>query len=197
MAFRAEWTRAAPSRASLNSTSVHGRHRTSQSPLVGLNVLLVEDHEDSREALSRLISARGGKVFPAENGQRALSIASVTPPDLVLCDLTMPVMDGYEFVREFRMRDNGRHTPVLALSALAEESASSEAARAGFDGYVSKPIDLVVLEAAIAAIRAEVVQATEQAAAAIERADAAFDRAVAANEDARARIDRAKKRIDK
>ncbi|HET6899949.1 MAG TPA: response regulator [Vicinamibacteria bacterium] len=167
------------------------------SVLTGLNVLVIEDHDDSREALSRYISGRGANVFAAENGRRALRIASVNPLDLVLCDLTMPVMDGYQFVREFRARECGRHIPVFAVSALPEESASLDAVRAGFDGYVSKPIDLRALEARIAVVRAEVARAAERATAALDRAEVALNRSVAAHEEVIARMLRTKKRIEK
>jgi CheY-like chemotaxis protein len=165
--------------------------------LSGLNVLVVEDHEDSREALSRFISARGAQVFAAENGQCALGIACATAPDIILCDLTMPVMDGYQFVREFRARDHGRHIPVLALSALSAESALADADRAGFDGYLSKPLDLAVLVARIVGIRAEVRRAAAVARDARAHADAARDRALVANEDVVARMLRARSRLGK
>jgi two-component system cell cycle response regulator DivK len=165
--------------------------------LTGLKVLLVEDHDDSREALSQFISARGAHVFAAENGQRALSIASATAPDVVLCDLTMPVMDGYEFVRRFRARAECRHIPVVAVSALPAESASLDAVRAGFDGYVSKPIDLLLLEAQIADVRSQVAKAAERADTARGRAEAAFRRAMEKRKDVVARMLRAKTRLKK
>ena len=171
--------------------------RTPPSVFTDLNVLVVEDHEDSREALSRLISVQGGKVFPAENGRRALSIVSAIVPDIVLCDLSMPIMDGYQFVGEFRALDNCRHIPVIAISALPAESASLDAARAGFDAYISKPIDLEELAARVAAIRSEAARAAERAAAALAGTEAAFGRAIEASEDAATRMLRAKTRIEK
>jgi two-component system, cell cycle response regulator DivK len=187
----------AQSRASLNRGRWPRGANTSQSALTGLNVLVVEDHDDSREALSRFISARGANVFAAEHGARALHLASVNRPDIVLCDLTMPVMDGYEFVRAFRARDGCQHIPVLAISALPPESARLDAARAGFDGYLPKPVDLLVLEARMVAVRSLVASAKDRLSEARERAEAASHRALAATEDVAARMLRAKNRTEK
>jgi CheY-like chemotaxis protein len=109
----------------------------------------------------------------------------------------MPVMDGYQFVREFRSRDGGARIPVFALSALPPDQAALDAGRAGFDGFVPKPIDLDGLQRQLAAIRAEVIAASERATAALARAEQAHDRALAASEKVADRVRRAKKRIRK
>ena len=109
-------------------------------------VLLVEDAPDSREAMREVLEQFGAQVVPATNGQDALEKLNGTAPapHLVLCDLRMPVMDGYEFVRRLRADPLRAELPVVAVSGFGEES--RRASRdAGFDAYLAKPVDASTL----------------------------------------------------
>ena len=82
-------------------------------------VLVVEDSRDTRESLRALLSLLGVRVSVARDGREALGMIGEVHPDLVLCNLRMPFMDGYEFIDELNRTTSIRHPPVLAVSALA------------------------------------------------------------------------------
>ena len=86
------------------------------SALAGLVVLVVEDSQDSRESLRESAELLGARVSVAGDGREALAMIGEVDPDLVLCDLRMPHMDGYEFIDEFSRAKSIRHPPVLAMS---------------------------------------------------------------------------------
>jgi diguanylate cyclase len=121
----------------------------SASALAGLSLLIVEDSEDSREALRAVLHQLGAQVLLAGNGREALELVAEKAPDLVLCDLRMPVMDGFEFVRELH-RGPGS-PPVVAISGLASEADRERTRDAGFEAHIKKPFDEVTVAAAITA----------------------------------------------
>lgn len=108
-------------------------------------ILIAEDHLDSRDALRALLEAFGYAVLVAANGKEAVEAAVRTSPDLILMDIMMPVMDGFEATRQLRRLAKTVGTPIIAVTAM--EGADELALQAGADDYVRKPIDIRVLVA--------------------------------------------------
>ncbi|MCG5539339.1 PAS domain-containing protein [Halorhodospira sp. 9622] len=115
--------------------------------LRGHRLLLVEDNEINREVATELLEKTGATVETAENGTVAVETVRANPPDLVLMDLQMPVMDGYEAMRV--LREEGYDRPILALSAAVMDEDRQRAAQAGADGHLGKPIESPDLYAAL------------------------------------------------
>jgi diguanylate cyclase len=126
-----------------------GAGQLSASALAGLALLIVEDSQDSREALRAVLQQLGAEVLVAGDGREALEIVAERTPDLVLCDLRMPVMDGFEFVRELHRAPVS--PPVVAISGLASEADRERTREAGFEAHIKKPFDEATVAAAIAA----------------------------------------------
>jgi len=120
--------------------------------LAGLSILVVEDSEDARDALSMLLQLLGATVATAHDGRNALDILQGTAPDLVLCDLRMPRMDGYEFIHELLRRPSTAHLPVVAMSGLASEADRRRTLEAGFRAHIAKPFDKATLVAAVSSV---------------------------------------------
>jgi signal transduction histidine kinase/CheY-like chemotaxis protein len=116
--------------------------------LDGLCILVVEDMEDSREATRLMLEHLGAKVVTANDGVEGLA-AMGRHVDLVVCDIRMPRMDGYEFLHAVRHVDGHTHTPVIAISSLANSPDHQRIKAAGFAGYVDKPYDAARLLAGI------------------------------------------------
>jgi CheY-like chemotaxis protein len=104
-------------------------------------VLLVEDNEVNWEMLSRRLVRRGYEVQLATDGQAAVEMAKRVRPDLVLMDMSLPVMDGWEATRRIKADPDVRHIPVIALTAHAMASDREAALAAGCDDYDTKPIE--------------------------------------------------------
>ncbi len=115
-------------------------------------VLLVEDNEMNRDMLSRRLEKRGMKVICATDGAEALRIASDSRPDVVLLDLNLPVLDGWEVTRRLKGDPLTASIPVLALTAYGTPSERRRALEAGCDEYETKPIDLPRLLAKMEAL---------------------------------------------
>jgi putative two-component system response regulator len=117
-------------------------------------LLIVEDNEINLQIMQSQLIASGYRVDTAVNGQEALQLIRNAPYDLVLSDLEMPQMNGYELVAEIRRLDRrqGRHTPVLAITASDFDLTEERAGRLGFDGYMLKPLDVALLEKKLADI---------------------------------------------
>ena len=105
-------------------------------------ILLVEDNELNRDMLSRRLNRRGFEVLIAEDGERALALASEQMPDLVLMDMSLPVVDGWEATRRLKADPATAALPIIALTAHAMASDRERALEAGCDDYDSKPVDL-------------------------------------------------------
>lgn len=104
-------------------------------------ILVVEDNEDTREILLYRLKSMGNyEVFLACNGKEALEIATQSRPDLIIMDLKMPVMDGWEATRALRQTNWGKDLPVIALTAQAMEKDEEKALNAGCTDYIAKPI---------------------------------------------------------
>jgi two-component system cell cycle response regulator len=104
-------------------------------------ILVAEDDPDNLELITYLLKAFGHETLEAHDGAQALELAQREPPDLVLMDIQMPVMDGYEAVRHLQSDRVCEGTPILAITALAMVGDRDKILQAGFDGYISKPID--------------------------------------------------------
>lgn len=111
-------------------------------------ILVVEDNEDTREILLYRLKSMGDyEVLLAANGKEALEMATKTKPDLIIMDLKMPVMDGWEATKALRQTDWGKDLPVIALTAQAMERDEEKALSAGCDDYIAKPImDYTILK---------------------------------------------------
>ena len=105
-----------------------------------LRILLVEDNEPGRDMLSRRLRRRGYTVFVAADGQEALDVARQEQPDLILMDMSLPVMDGWTAVRALRGDPAIARIPVIALTAHAMAGDRERALDAGCDDHESKPI---------------------------------------------------------
>jgi two-component system cell cycle response regulator DivK len=115
-------------------------------------LLLVEDNEMNRDMLSRRLQRRGYEVVLAVDGQEGLALAQSEAPDLILMDMSLPVMDGWEATRQLKAASETMSIPVLALTAHAMSGDREKAIEAGCDDYDAKPIDLPRLLAKIEAL---------------------------------------------
>ena len=117
-------------------------------------ILLVEDNEMNRDMLSRRLSRKGYEVSIAIDGQQGLSMALRGEYHLVLLDMSLPELDGWEVVRRIRSDPRGSDLPVIALTAHAMAGDREKALQAGCDDYDSKPVDFPRLVARIEALLA-------------------------------------------
>lgn len=113
-------------------------------------VLLVEDTEDNRFMMRRLLEMSGYGVIEATNGEEAVRLAESERPALILMDLSLPVIDGLAATRAIRKLDGFKETPIVAVSAHDTSDFQSEALAAGCNSYITKPIDFSHLETLIA-----------------------------------------------
>jgi two-component system CheB/CheR fusion protein len=112
-----------------------------------LRVLLVEDSEDACKALSMLLKMSGYEAQTATSGQKALEVARTFTPDIVLLDIGLPDMDGYELLQQLRRLDCLRNTTFIALSGRGEPEDQERSRQAGFLHHLVKPVEYASLEA--------------------------------------------------
>jgi CheY-like chemotaxis protein len=105
-------------------------------------ILLIEDNEMNRDMLSRRLMRRGFDVLVAEDGAAGVDLAQAQRPDLILMDMSLPVMDGWEATRKLKAADVTGAIPVIALTAHAMAGDEEKALAAGCDAYETKPVDL-------------------------------------------------------
>ena len=105
-------------------------------------VLLVEDNEMNRDILSRRLSRRGYVVVFAMDGQQGVEMARSEKPDIILMDMSLPMMDGWEATRRIKSDDAMRNAPVIGLTAHAMSGDREKALKAGCDDYDTKPVEL-------------------------------------------------------
>lgn len=105
-------------------------------------IVLVEDNEDNRDMLSRRLQRKGFEVLIAGNGEEALGLVQKEKPDLVLMDISLPVMDGFEATRRLKGSDETKQIPIIALTAHAMSGDREKAIEAGCDDYDTKPVEL-------------------------------------------------------
>ena len=115
-------------------------------------ILIVEDNEMNRDMLSRRLTRKGFDVVTATDGEHALSVAVAEQPDLVLMDLSLPNMDGWEATRVLKAHDDTRTIPVIALTAHVMPGDRETALEAGCDDFATKPIDVPALIAKMQAL---------------------------------------------
>jgi two-component system cell cycle response regulator DivK len=110
-------------------------------------ILVVDDYQDAREMYAEYLQFSGFRVAEARNGNEAVAQAFALRPDLILMDLSLPGMDGWEATKVLKADDRTKHIPVVALTGHALAGASEGARKAGCDSFVTKPClpdDLVV-----------------------------------------------------
>jgi CheY-like chemotaxis protein len=112
-------------------------------------ILLVEDNEMNRDMLSRRLVRGGYEVIIAEDGARAVAMAMSDKPDLILMDMSLPVIDGWEATRRIKATPELRKIPIIALTAHAMATDRDKALEAGCDDYDTKPIELQRLQGKI------------------------------------------------
>jgi len=117
-----------------------------------LKLLLVEDFEDTRLFMRLELEELGFIVFEAENGQVAVDTAAREHPDVILMDLTLPLMDGFTATKLIRQNDELKNVPIIAVTAHQEDDFRSDAKASGFDAYVTKPIDIPWLKELISGL---------------------------------------------
>lgn len=109
-------------------------------------ILIAEDNVVNRELVREMLEAWGFRVLEALDGQQALQTIKAERPDLVLMDIQMPALDGFGVLRKIRSETELAAIPVLALTAYAMRGDSEKALSAGFNAYVTKPIDMALLK---------------------------------------------------
>lgn len=105
-------------------------------------ILLVEDNEMNRDMLSRRLQKRGYEIVMALDGAQGVELAQTAAPDLILMDMSLPVMDGWEATRRIKANPDTHKIPIIALTAHAMSDDRAKAMEAGCDEYDTKPIDL-------------------------------------------------------
>jgi CheY-like chemotaxis protein len=105
-------------------------------------ILLVEDNELNRDMLSRRLERKGYSVAMAVDGQQGVEMAVSEAPDLILMDMSLPVLDGWEATRRIKIDERTRHIPIIALTAHAMQGDEDKAKEAGCDDYDTKPVEL-------------------------------------------------------
>jgi two-component system, OmpR family, response regulator len=110
-------------------------------------ILLVDDSVDAAQAMSMLLEALGHEVRTEYDGPRALASVDQFRPDVVVLDIGLPGMDGFEVARELRKRDATRHVLMLAMTGYGSDADRQDALAAGFDHHLTKPVSIDALEA--------------------------------------------------
>jgi two-component system, cell cycle response regulator DivK len=118
-------------------------------------ILVVEDNEEDWDMLSRRLRRRGYRVVHAADGQEAVEMAAHERPDLILMDVSLPVMDGLEATRHIRARTEIQTTRIIALTAHATSADRDRVLQAGCDDYHTKPVELPRLVAQMEALLAK------------------------------------------
>jgi CheY-like chemotaxis protein len=104
-------------------------------------ILVIDDDQASRELITYLLQAFGHMLLCASDGEEGLEAIGREVPDLVLCDVHLPKIDGYEIARQLKGHPTWRMIPLVAVTASAMAHDRNQARAAGFDGYLTKPID--------------------------------------------------------
>ncbi len=120
-----------------------------------MRILIAEDQIDNREILARRLERKGHELHLAENGAQAVELAPKVMPDLVLMDVSMPIMSGVEATRMLKEHPATANIPVIVLTAHALPSVRTECEAAGCDGFATKPLDFPALLIAIDAVMAK------------------------------------------
>lgn len=142
-----------PVPASSGATSPGGDSDTVERfTLDRVRVLALDDEPDSLELVRRILESRNAEVRTAESASKALEMLEDFKPDIILSDVGMPEMDGYEFIRRVRAHRDRASTPAVALTALARSEDRTRALKAGFQTHVAKPVEPAELVAVVASL---------------------------------------------
>src|SRR5438105_2314303 len=129
----------------------HGPPLAPHAPILPGHLLVVDDDAANRDVLSRRLRQQGHAVRTASSGREALDLLSATAYDIVLLDIMMPDMDGYEVLRQIKSYERLQHIPVIMISALSEVQSVVRCIDAGAEDYLAKPFNPVLLRARIGA----------------------------------------------
>ena len=111
-------------------------------PLPARRILIVDDSRDGGESLAMLLRVLGAEIALAHSGRQALECVDSFKPDVVLLDIGMPGMDGYEVARRIRSNPNNRHISLIALTGWGQDEDRRRSVAAGFDHHLVKPADI-------------------------------------------------------
>jgi two-component system cell cycle response regulator DivK len=106
---------------------------------VSKRILVIEDTEDNRRILRDLLTNAGFELIEAVDGEKGVAAALDSKPDLILMDIQLPIIDGYEATRRIKANPATRHIPIIAVTSYAMSGDEMKAREAGCDGYVAKP----------------------------------------------------------
>ena len=115
----------------------------SNADSISLTVLLADDDKDSRDFLKILLANAGHRVIEAENGQQAIDLYKEHKPDIVLMDVLMPIVDGYEATKIIKALDENNHVPLLFITSLTDDESLLKCIEAGGDDFISKPYNAI------------------------------------------------------
>lgn len=118
-----------------------------------MKILLIEDNDMNRDMLARRLRRRGFEVFCAINGLQGVDLACAELPDLILMDISLPLMDGLQATRQLRERSETSDIPIIALTAHAMAGDREKCLKAGCDDYATKPVEFNQLLAKIQAFQ--------------------------------------------
>ena len=115
-------------------------------------ILIVDDNQDSAESLAILLTLKGSETHTASNGQEAVEAAARLRPDVILLDIGMPDMDGYEACRRIREQPGGDEVVIIALTGWGQDEGRRRSSEAGFNEHLIKPLNPAVLMRLLAAM---------------------------------------------
>jgi CheY-like chemotaxis protein len=141
-----------PSSSVRHEAPVLSRHAARGIDLTGLYVLVVDDDPDSLDILATFLRYAGALVSLASSGDHALRALGHSTPDLVICDLAMPNGSGWWLVEQLKSDDRTRSIPTVAVTAYSNAFHEPQTRKAGFDAYLTKPLDPVALCRAVASL---------------------------------------------
>ena len=118
------------------------RFMEQERKVIPRKILIVEDNEDSRELVMKVLKNKGYQIIEAIDGEEALSKAQTEEPNLILMDISIPKIDGFEVTKKLKGMDEFKNIPIVALTAHAMKGDREKFISAGFEGYISKPIDV-------------------------------------------------------
>ena len=107
-----------------------------------IHILYIEDNAENRLLVRRILEAEGYSMIEAEDGPSGLEMATRMQPDLILLDINLPEIDGYDLARRFRDTPSLRQVPILAVTAMVMKGDRERTLEAGCNGYIQKPIDV-------------------------------------------------------
>lgn len=137
---------------------------STESLLAGVAILVADDNEDGAELLQLMLERHGARVQIAGTGRKAVELLETFTPQVLLLDISLPDMDGFELLQAIRALAGFEHTPALAVTGRSAERDKEKAAKAGFAAHVVKPFDVAALVDAIGKLARESSSAPRDAA---------------------------------